>query len=63
MLGFVSSDALQVYVAEALALAKEAQGDGHVELAREYGRIAEALAARVTRIAGDQAEPIAANQP
>ena len=63
MLGFVSSDALQVYVAEALALAKEAQGDGRVELAREYGRIAEVLAARVTRLTDDQEVPVAANLP
>ncbi|MHA1566939.1 MAG: hypothetical protein ACTSX7_16635 [Alphaproteobacteria bacterium] len=63
MSGFVSSDALQIYVAEALALAKEAQGDGCVALAREYGRIAEALAARVTRVSSDQADLVAANLP
>lgn len=63
MSGFVSSDALQLYVAEALALAREAQGEGSVELAREYGRIAEALAARVTRVSGEQSELVAANLP
>ncbi len=62
MSGLVSSNALQRYVSEALALAREAQGDGHVEFAREYGRIAETLAARVTRLAADGGEPAAADE-